>query len=73
MINPTMKVSATKLKRFNRMLLLQVQELLEEHHKLNCTKNLTLNHFMFCKIKTRKMPEFLYYFPMIVELITLVT
>ena len=44
MINPTMKASATKLKGFNTMLLLQLLLLLEEHPKLNCTMNFALNH-----------------------------
>ena len=43
-INPTIKASATKLKGFNTMLLLQLLVLLEEHHKLNCTMNLALNY-----------------------------
>ena len=41
---PSMKASATKLKWFHTMLLLQLLVLLEEHHKLNCTMNLALNH-----------------------------
>ena len=41
LVNPTMKVSATKL---NTMLFLQLLGLLEEHHKLNCTMNLAFNH-----------------------------
>ena len=44
MIKPTVKASATKLKEFNTMLLLQLLVLLEEHQKLNCTMNLALNH-----------------------------
>ena len=44
MINPTMKASATKLKGFNTMLLLQLLVLLQEHRKLNCTMKLALNH-----------------------------
>ena len=44
MINPIMKASATKLKGFNTMLLLQSLVLLEKHHKLNCIMNLAVNH-----------------------------
>ena len=44
MIKPTMKASATKLKGFNKMLLLQLLVLLEEHRELNCTMNLASNH-----------------------------
>ena len=44
MINPTIKASATKLKVFNTMLLLKLLVLLEEHDKLNCTRNLASNH-----------------------------
>ena len=44
MINPTIKASQTKLEGFNTMLLMQLLVLLEEHHKLNCSMNLALNH-----------------------------
>ena len=71
MINQAVKASATKLKGFKAMLLLQLWVLLEEHHKIKCTMNLALNHlnsgygwedfFMFYKYKTFKIPEYLYY------------
>ena len=41
---PGNESSATKLKGFNTILLLQVLVLLQEHHQLNCTMNLALNH-----------------------------
>ena len=61
MINSTMKASATKLKVVNTTLLLQVRVLLKEHHKLNCTKNLTFNYLksgdgregFLCSIKSK--------------------
>ena len=44
MINPTIKASATKLKGFNRMLLLKLLVLLEKHRKLNRTMILASDH-----------------------------
>ena len=42
MINPTTKVSATKLKGFNAILPLQLMVLLEEHHKTKLYNELGL-------------------------------
>lgn len=42
LINPTMKASELEMKRYNRMLRLQVHELLEKHLKPKWEKNLGL-------------------------------
>ena len=63
MINPTMKTSGAKLKRFSTILSIQLRVLLEKHHKLNCTMNLALNYLnlgdewegFVCSVKSKRL------------------